>query len=639
MSQRASHPFPSPRPRSRAAGWLAGLLAAALGAGAVEGCARGEPPGAEPGRVAEVPAASVQIGAAPVAASGSAAGATRPAKKAPEGPAAPTTTLAVVGGMAQVFLGPAATKGGQIGYIRRGSKIKSSGEPVKGPGCNEGWYKLEPVGYVCAKHTTADLESPQAKGIKEPALEEILPYKYASNVAHGTPLYRTIPTQEEMAEYEPYLKLPRHHQERTASADTAKSEPTKKRSKKRRRNKKAQADQADSQPEGKDRPEADEKDPTDTSPSPAGSAATAAPAAASAPAAATATTAAPAAASAAGNSGSQASTVSTAEIEGAPDAGAPDAGDEDSTKPWWMRKYEPGKTPEITLADMNAGADKTLARRMAKGFYVAIDHTFFNNNRGWHKTTAGLIAPSDRLAIVKPNPFHGQEIDEAHAANALAFILIKQATKVTLEGDKKTPKPAGTMDRYERAFLTGKTETVGQKLYRETTDGYWLRDSDIAYTQPGPPPAGIGPGEKWVDVNLARQTIVAFEGTHPVFATLVSTGRKGKDKAHDHQTPHGTWRVREKHIAATMDGDGAAAGDMPYSIEDVPYVMYFHESYALHGAFWHDNFGRQQSHGCVNLAPLDAKRIFFWSDPQIPAGWHGMNSSPDMPGTTVVVHD
>ena len=54
---------------------------------------------------------------------------------------------------------------------------------------------------------------------------------------------------------------------------------------------------------------------------------------------------------------------------------------------------------------------------------------------------------------------------------------------------------------------------------------------------------------------------------------------------------------------------------MPYSIEDVPYVMYFEGSYALHGAFWHNNFGHEQSHGCVNLAPLDAKKIFFWTEP------------------------
>jgi lipoprotein-anchoring transpeptidase ErfK/SrfK len=88
-----------------------------------------------------------------------------------------------------------------------------------------------------------------------------------------------------------------------------------------------------------------------------------------------------------------------------------------------------------------------------------------------------------------------------------------------------------------------------------------------------------------------------------------------------------------------MDGDGSAAGDLPYSIEDVPYVMYFHKAYALHGAFWHRNYGVRMSHGCVNLAPLDAKYFFLFTTPYLPEGWHGGWSSEDRPGSWVVVHD
>ena len=80
-----------------------------------------------------------------------------------------------------------------------------------------------------------------------------------------------------------------------------------------------------------------------------------------------------------------------------------------------------------------------------------------------------------------------------------------------------------------------------------------------------------------------------------------------------------------------MDGDGPA-GDLPYSIQDVPYVQYYDGSYALHGAFWHNNFGREQSHGCVNLSPTDAKHLFFWSEPSLPRGWHGVWSSSKRKG-------
>ena len=86
-----------------------------------------------------------------------------------------------------------------------------------------------------------------------------------------------------------------------------------------------------------------------------------------------------------------------------------------------------------------------------------------------------------------------------------------------------------------------------------------------------------------------------------------------------------------------MDGD--VASDGPYSIQDVPWIMYFNASIALHGAFWHSNFGHVQSHGCVNLAPWDAKALFGWTEPRLPAGWHGVAATEEHPGTRVVVHD
>jgi lipoprotein-anchoring transpeptidase ErfK/SrfK len=146
-------------------------------------------------------------------------------------------------------------------------------------------------------------------------------------------------------------------------------------------------------------------------------------------------------------------------------------------------------------------------------------------------------------------------------------------------------------------------------------------------------------GESWIDVNVSQQTLVAFRGETPTYATLVSTGKESSIKAKDHRTPHGAWRIRVKHVTDTMDGDGSAAGDLPYSIEDVPYVMYFHRSYALHGAFWHRNYGVRMSHGCVNLAPLDAKHVFFAMQPMLPAGAHGVWSDDDVPGSIIQVHD
>ena len=187
--------------------------------------------------------------------------------------------------------------------------------------------------------------------------------------------------------------------------------------------------------------------------------------------------------------------------------------------------------------------------------------------------------------------------------------------------------------------MTGKEFTIAGKDYVESAEGFWIRKRHVRITNPGPPPADLGPKERWIDVNLSTETLVAFRGTRPVYATLVSTGKSSKDKEKDHRTPSGEYRIREKHLTTTMDGDGTAAGDLPYSIEDVPYVMYYYRAYALHGAFWHKNYGVEMSHGCVNLSPLDAKHLFFFTEPHLPPGWHGVWASETRPGTRVVIHE
>jgi hypothetical protein len=68
-------------------------------------------------------------------------------------------------------------------------------------------------------------------------------------------------------------------------------------------------------------------------------------------------------------------------------------------------------------------------------------------------------------------------------------------------------------------------------------------------------------------------------------------------------------------------------------------VQYYDGSYALHGAFWHNNFGSEHSHGCVNLSPLDAKWLFFWTEPSLPRGWHGVWANAKHRGTLVAIHE
>ena len=126
-------------------------------------------------------------------------------------------------------------------------------------------------------------------------------------------------------------------------------------------------------------------------------------------------------------------------------------------------------------------------------------------------------------------------------------------------------------------------------------------------------------GEHWFDVELATQILTAYAGDRPMFATLVSTGRgpAGTVLA----TPPGLHRIWVKLASSDMDNLENLEANENYAIQAVPWVMYFQAGYGLHGTFWHRAFGRVQSHGCVNLSPADAERLFHFASPHLPSGW------------------
>lgn len=128
-------------------------------------------------------------------------------------------------------------------------------------------------------------------------------------------------------------------------------------------------------------------------------------------------------------------------------------------------------------------------------------------------------------------------------------------------------------------------------------------------------PDDVDADEQWVHVDLDRQVLVAYEGDRPVLATLVSSGKAG------YEPPRGLFRIEKKYTTRKMQG--ADPTDGSYDIDQVPYTMYYWGSLALHGAYWHDDFGKVRSHGCTNLPPHDARWLFRWASPTLPHGWHG----------------
>jgi hypothetical protein len=306
--------------------------------------------------------------------------------------------------------------------------------------------------------------------------------------------------------------------------------------------------------------------------------------------------------------------------------------------PWYL-KEKPDRG-NVTLDDLK-GESGLVEQRMVRGFYLALDEQVRAFAGKFWRTTRGDYVPvEDVLKHESKTEFEGVWVghDDEPRKVPLGFSLRHGAREYDFPEEGQAPKRGDRLPRFTIAGLTGNSVVFDQRRYYETTDGWWLRDLDSTVTKPGPPPGDLGPNEKWIDVNVTTQTLVAFEGTKPVFATLVSSGRRDpSDPNKDHPTPLGSFRIREKHISTTMDDDTAVDG--PYSIEDVPWVMYFERSYALHGAFWHSQFGHEHSHGCVNMTPHDARELFGWVGPTLPAGWHSVHATTANPGTRVIVHE
>ncbi|MEY4577022.1 MAG: hypothetical protein RL701_1725 [Pseudomonadota bacterium] len=156
-------------------------------------------------------------------------------------------------------------------------------------------------------------------------------------------------------------------------------------------------------------------------------------------------------------------------------------------------------------------------------------------------------------------------------------------------------------------------QTIGKNRWVRVGEARWMKEKHLNEVRKIVRPQGTGTNAQWFDVDLGEQVVVAYRGDQPEYATLTSSG-------HDpNHTPRGNYPIWGKVTSITMKSQ--EYDDIPYYVNHVPWVTFFQAHNALHGAYWHDRFGNTKSHGCVNLAPNDAKYIFDWLEPNLPHGW------------------
>ncbi len=258
-----------------------------------------------------------------------------------------------------------------------------------------------------------------------------------------------------------------------------------------------------------------------------------------------------------------------------------------------------------------------------------VERGFSFSVAGWRRiagrrfilTRNGELVRRSDMARYRPSAFEGRHLRGRPRLPIGCVISYKYAPV------RGAPGPgARRVDRIKHHSWVQVHQVIRRRgrRYLRIEQDRWIAARHVRVVRFSAPPAGVGPHERWVEVLLSQQTLVAYEGARPVFATLVSTGRWR------HQTPRGLFRVRTKVAMATMNNQ-KGAGEL-YRVDDVPWIQYFLQGYALHGTYWHNGFGRTRSHGCINLSPKDARWLFGWAPPHLRPGWMATEATTGEPG-------
>lgn len=243
---------------------------------------------------------------------------------------------------------------------------------------------------------------------------------------------------------------------------------------------------------------------------------------------------------------------------------------------------------------------------------------FLPNGDGYYVTQRG-----DTLSQIAKD--QGMSLAELMRLNGLInenYIWVGQTLRLTARvSPVELTKPAKPQLAIIHIFKAGDTLAALAAENRTTVEAI-LRSNGLPHEkfiwvgqrlriQPGLMPNGVkvnplaapANGRRWIEVNLTDQTLTAWQGDVAVMHTYISSGRSPTP------TVTGHFKIGQKYSSQRMVGPG-------YDLPGVPWVMYFHGGYAIHGAYWHNNFGTPMSHGCVNMTPGESQILYNWA----PAG-------------------
>lgn len=267
--------------------------------------------------------------------------------------------------------------------------------------------------------------------------------------------------------------------------------------------------------------------------------------------------------------------------------------------------------------------------------------------RGWVlERPNGSIAPISEIYLYPSSRFAGRDVDNFPIQGEATPAFVMQKEGIPLYWEPSTEAETLLTLEYRRSIDVQEVslETVN---FKDTNEGEEEKPADkwfevpmgelVGYVphsavrlwEPLEKPESIAEDEIWIDADIKTQMLAVMRGDSIIYLTLMSSAKKG------HQTPLGSYQIYDKSTGWDLGSlDGAKDA---YFIERVPYVMHYYPRYAIHSAFWHDDFGTPASHGCLNLSVKDAKVVFDFVSPDLPDGWRYVKQTKKHLGTTIRV--
>ena len=308
------------------------------------------------------------------------------------------------------------------------------------------------------------------------------------------------------------------------------------------------------------------------------------------------------------------------ELSSKPPGAAPRAS-ADSDLPYeYLQVVHDGTRGYVTPSDYFSDE---YATAFGAGFSLAVATRVRYHEVPFVRTRGGHYVLENALRPVRPSGFAGVQLDPG-GLSRIGWVM----RDGVVIADEHTGERVRAAARLERVQIG---ETRGGGLLLE--GGGVIEAAAVRRPRLQPPPPELKPLERWIDIDLERQLLVAYEGAVPLYTTLISSG---KERAGT-RTPRGSFRIWAKLQSSDMRDHEAFELERSYALEQVPWVQYFEQGYGLHAAFWHDRFGEPYSRGCINLSPRDARYLFEFTQPALPAGWFAVRPSGADPATLVVV--